>query len=256
MPIRPERSGTPRPESIRPCVERLGRKRHRHPDDGGRTRPRLGPENRTPPVVANPGTGRGQPRAGGEEGACGHAEGQDHENPADQAPAPEEDQRRRAEEKDRDRGEDRRSPGAEEKRNLELLRHREGRDAIGGIALEEVEDLVAARVEARREGRPGDRRLRGHGREQRRIGAPGLQRGEIRQLPPRQHLLDDVRVDAVEAEDHDPAGKRRGRRRDRGHRGRDERPENQRGQGGSKDSHACRTHSVAAAPPQTIAPPG
>ena len=103
---------------------------------------------------------------------------------------------------------------SQKERNGLLLGHRESRDPVGRIALEEVEDLVAAGVEPRRERRPGHRRLRRDRRRQRGVAAAGLERGEVRELPRRQHFLDDGRVDAVEAQDDDPA--RRLGRRERG----------------------------------------
>ena len=82
-----------------------------------------------------------------------------------------------------------------------------------GVALEEVEDAVPPRVQAGREGGPGDRRLRRDGRPQRREAPLRPQLREVRQLPLVHPLLGELGVRAVEAEDDQLLGRLRGERR-------------------------------------------
>ncbi len=86
---------------------------------------------------------------------------------------------------------------------LVLLEH-EGqlRLVVADVAGQEVEDAVPPGVEAGGEGRPGDRRLRGDRRAQRREGALGAQAGEVGELPLVHPPLGELGVGAVEAEDH------------------------------------------------------
>ena len=79
--------------------ERLRRKRHRHPDHRRRPRARFLPEHGSAPVVADPGTRRGQPGLRGQERAAGAADGQDEKERREQSPAPQREQQgRKAEE--------------------------------------------------------------------------------------------------------------------------------------------------------------
>ena len=75
--------------------------------------------------------------------------------------------------------------------------------AIGlGVAAEEVEDAVAAGVDARGEGRPGHRRLRRGGRGDPARPAPITEEAEVRQVPGVEQRPDDRGFEPVQA-DHD-----------------------------------------------------
>jgi hypothetical protein len=109
---------------------------------------------------------------------------------------------------------------AEEDGLVSLLGRGEGGPVDLGVPLEEVEDAVPPRVEAGREGGPGDRRLRRDGRPQRREAPLSPQLREVRQLPLVHPLLGELGVGAVEAEDDQLPGRLRGERR-RGERQKD-----------------------------------
>ena len=213
--MRPETSGTPRPESMRPSGKASG---------GNVTGIRItvagraaGSDQKTGPrrlfCTARP--RRRQPRANREETRPCRRRGRARTRIA---PAT---RRRRAKRKsagsrnsaNRGGREDRGVLLPEEERHALLLRHGEGRDPVGGIAFEEVEDLVAARIEPRRERRPGDGRLRRDRGRQRRVSAALPEGRERRKLARRQHLLDERRVHAVEAQDDDASRRRCGRGR-------------------------------------------
>ena len=72
------------------------------------------------------------------------------------------------------------------------------------VALDEVEDAVAARPRPGREGGPRHRRLRRVGRGERAVVAALGERAQVGQLPLLQPAREEARVDAVEAEDHEP----------------------------------------------------
>ena len=74
-----------------------------------------------------------------------------------------------------------------------------------GVAAEEVEDAVLARIEPGRERRPGDRRLRRVGGRQHLIVARVAQPGEVRQRAIVHPALGELRIHAVEAEHDDAA---------------------------------------------------
>src|SRR5262249_19147510 len=109
------------------------------------------------------------------------------------------------------------SGAAQEKRRRRLFGDRESRDEVGRVTLQEVEDLVPSRIEAGREGGPGDGRLRGNGRKEGRVSAASLERGQTGQASGGEHLLDHRRIHSVEAQDDDPGllgggGRQRGRK--------------------------------------------
>ena len=211
--MRPETSGTPRPESMLSVGKVLRRKRHGHSDHGRGTRGGLGPEDGPAAVVLDPRPHRRQPGARREERRRTGAEAEQNENRAGEAAAAGEEEERGQQEQRQPGGrEDRGVLLPEEEGHALFLRHGERRDPVGGIPFEEVEDLVAARIEARRERRPGHGRLRRDRRRQRRVSAPLPEGRERRKLTGRQHLLDQHRVHAVEAQDDD-ASRRRGRGR-------------------------------------------
>ena len=208
-----------------PVGKRFRRKRHRHADHRRRPGARLLPEHGPAPVVADPGTRRGKPGLRGQERAAGAADGQHEEQAREEPPAPQcEQQGRKAEQHERPGREGRRIVPAHQERHLELLGHREGRDAVGRVALQKVEDLVAARIEAGRKRGPRNRSLRGDRRRERRVPASLLQLGEGGKLALSEHFLDHVRVHAVETEDDDTAG-RRGGSGEEGRRGEGQRAE-------------------------------
>ena len=188
--------------------ERVRRKGHRHAHDGRRTRAGFGPEHGTAAVVPDPRARLRDPGAhrAVRPDAGGDAEQREHER-RDAASLREQNDRGQQEDRRRRRGRRGRVSAPEEERRRGLLRDRERRDAVGRIALQEVEDLRPARVEPGRERRPRDRRLGRDGRGQRRVPSARLQLREIREAAVRQHLLDDGGIDAVEPEDHDAAGR-------------------------------------------------
>jgi len=191
--------------------EGLRRERHGHPHHGRGPRGRHAPEGFAAPVVAHGRADGRHPGAHGGKRAGGRGRAEDDEDDERRpAASQEKEKRRQQEERERRRRGDLRVPAAEEKRLLRLFGDRERRDAVGRIALQEVEDLVAARIETRGERGPGDRRLRGNGGRERRVAAALAERRQVRQPPRRHHLLDDVRVHAVEAEDDDAGGLFRG----------------------------------------------
>ncbi len=73
------------------------------------------------------------------------------------------------------------------------------------VALQEIDDAVAAGIEPGGESRPGHRGLRGDGRLERRKGAFGLELRQVGQLAFGHPLLGEPGVGAVEA-DHDRLG--------------------------------------------------
>ncbi len=95
-------------------------------------------------------------------------------------------------------------PGPEQERLAGLVHHREGRDVGVGLPLEKIEDLGLAGIASRREGRPGDRGLRGVRWQQRGVDALGPEPLEVRQLPLVHPLLDEPGIRAVEADDDHP----------------------------------------------------
>ena len=206
--MRPERSGTPSPESMRPSAKGLRRKRHRHADHRRGARAGLGPEDGPPAVVAAPrGASPGSQDRDGERTLRRRRAGrQDRQDGRRRAPAAAQEQERGKQE---DRGgrpppRDRRGLLSEEKRDRGLLRHREGRDPVG-------RDRASGSRRSR--GRPGRgpsrtsprRRVSARGSSASAASSPPRLRSsaEVRQLSPAQHLLDDLRVHAVESEDHD-----------------------------------------------------
>ena len=212
--MRPERSGHAEAREHPTVREGLGREGDGHPDDRRRARAGLGPEHGAAAVVRTQGRVAGSQARAARNAPTPAATPSTARTAPAAPPAPGKQQERR------ERGTAPAAPAANAaglllpKRNGTglLLRHREGRNPVGGIALQEVEDLVSAGVEAGRERRPRHRRLRRDGRRQRRVAAPGLERREVGKLSPRQHLLDDGRIHAVEAEDDDTP-RRIGRRR-------------------------------------------
>ena len=85
---------------------------------------------------------------------------------------------------------------------LLLLEHQQQlRLVVADVAGEEVEDAVPPRVEPGGEGRPGDRRLRGDRRAQRREGALGAQLRQVGQLALVHPPLGELGVGAVEEDD-------------------------------------------------------
>ena len=201
--MRPERSGTPRPESIRPSGEGLRRERHGHADHRRGPRSGLAPERLPEAVVPHPGARRREPGldAGRNGGPRRRGETASREDPA--PPPPEEKDAARQQKDEAPRPRERPGSPFPKRNGSDFLRHGEGREARRGIALQEIEDLVASRIEARRERGPGHGGLRRNRRRERRVSAPGLQGREVREPPPRQHLLDDMGVHAVEPEDDD-----------------------------------------------------
>ena len=201
--MRPERSGTPSPESMRPSAKGSG---------GKVTGMRMTVAGRAASSVQKTGPRRlfshGGPRrreARREPRGTPRAAAPSRARPPERLRRA---RRRRSEQESAGAGRSPRPTAARTagvffpRRNgtARLLRDREGRDPVGGIPLQEVEDLVAARDRGpsrtsprTRGSAPGPCGVSGEYPPRRRSSA------EVRQLSPGQHLLDDLRVHAVEA---------------------------------------------------------
>ena len=151
---------------------------------------------------------------------------------------------RKQDEEDRRRARGRRPPGRCWRRRGTASTTRRRPRSSGGRSVvsrfRKSKIAVPARIEAGREGRPGDRRLRRDRRAQRREGPLLAQLRQVRELALVHPLLGQLGVGAVEAEHDGPrtAGAVGGGRRERAERGDTERQEER--EGGSSLRRAAR----------------